>query len=68
MARKGSELVDVKYDLIKIDHERHKAILFEIGGREVWLPRDLIEVDRDARVVTLPAWKAEQEGIDGEVE
>lgn len=67
MARKGSEIVDVRYSQIKVDSERYKSILFEIGGKEVWLPRSLIEVDADAGTVALPAWKAEEEGIDGEV-
>lgn len=67
MAYKGSEIVDVRYRLIKIDDARHKSILFEIGGKEVWLPRSLIEVDEKDKTVALPAWKAEQEGIDGEV-
>ena len=67
MPRKGSEVVDVRYDRVKIDSERHKAILFQIGGKEVWLPRSLIEVDEKDKTVALPAWKCEQEGLDGEV-
>ena len=67
MPRKGSEIVDVKYDRVKIDSGRHQSILFQIGGKDVWLPRSLIEVDESSKTVALPAWKAEQEGIDGEV-
>ncbi len=67
MASKRSEIVDVKYDCVKIDSDRHKSILFQIGGKDVWLPRSLIEVDESDKTVTMPAWKAEQEGIDGEV-
>lgn len=67
MPRKGSELVDVKYTRIKLDDGRYQAVLFVIGGRDVWLQRSLIEVDADAGTVALPAWKAEQEEIDGDV-
>ena len=67
MAHKGSEIVDVRYQLIKIDDDRRKSILFEIGGKEVWLPRSLIEVDEKDKTVALPTWKCEQEGLDGEV-
>lgn len=67
MARGGnSGIVDVRYQLIKIDNERYRSVLFEIGGVDVWLPRSLIEIDVDAKTVALPQWKAEQEGIDGE--
>ena len=64
MARKNSEVVDVQYDRIKIDDERYKSVLFEFGKKEVWLPRSLIEIDSDAKIVTMPVWKAVQEGID----
>ena len=67
MSRKGSEIVDVRYQLIKIDDDRHRSVLFEIGGKEIWLPRSLIEIDEKDKTVALPTWKAEQEGIDGEV-
>jgi hypothetical protein len=64
---KTAEIVDVKYERIKLDNDRYKSVLFEIGGKEVWLPRSLIEIDEKDKTVALPAWKAEQEGIDGEV-
>jgi hypothetical protein len=67
MPKKGSDLVDVSYRRIKIDSTEYRSILFEIGDKEVWLPRSLIEVDEGTKTVALPAWKAEQEGIDGEV-
>ncbi len=67
MPKKGSEIVDVVYARVKIDELRYKSVLFEIGGKEVWLPRSLIEIDEDTKTVAMPAWKAEQEGIDGEV-
>ena len=67
MPRKGSEIVDVRYDRIKIDDDRHKSILFQFSEKEVWLPRSLIEVNIDDKTVTMPVWKAEQEGIEGYV-
>lgn len=68
MVNGGSNIVDVRYDEIKVDDERHKSVLFSIGGKDVWLPRSLIEIDEAGKTVALPQWKAEQEGIDGEVE
>lgn len=68
MPKKGSEIVDVAYARIKIDEPRYKSVLFEIGGKEVWLPRTLIEIDEDANTVAMPAWKAEQEGIEAYAE
>ena len=58
-----SNLCDVEYDRIKIDDKKYKSILFTIGGKDVWLPRSLIEVDEDAETVTLPEWKALDEGL-----
>ena len=65
MPRKGTEVVDVRYDRIKIDDDRHKSVLFQFDEKEVWLPRSLIEVNIDDKTVAMPAWKAEQEGIEG---
>jgi hypothetical protein len=48
------KLVDVRYDEIILDDDRYKAILFDFGGKEVWLPRSQIEVDTDHKEVTLP--------------
>ena len=67
MPRKGAEVVDVRYDRIKIDDDRHKSVLFQFDEKEVWLPRSLIEVNTDDKTVTMPVWKAEQEGIEGYV-
>ena len=67
MPRKGAEIVDVRYDRIKIDDDRHKSVLFQFDEKEVWLPRSLIEVNTDDKTVTMPVWKAEQEGIEGYV-
>lgn len=67
MARKGSEVADVRYVRIKVDDDRYKSILFKIGDKDVWLPRSQIEVDKDSRVVTAPVWLIEEKGIEGEV-
>lgn len=64
MSHKNSEVVDARYERIKIDDSRHKSVLFEIGNKDVWLPRALIEIDADSKTVALPTWKAEQEGIE----
>ena len=58
MPRKGTGIVDIDYDRIKIDDDKYKSILFVVDGKDVWLPRSLIEVDRDAETVTLPEWLA----------
>lgn len=67
MPRKGAEVVDVRYDRIKINDDRHKSVLFQFGEKEVWLPRSLVEIDADNSIVIMPAWKAEQEGIEAYV-
>ena len=51
MTNGRSDLVDVDYDVIKIDDAKYKSILFRIDGKDVWLPRSLIEVDEDAETV-----------------
>ena len=68
MVNGGSNIVDVKYDEIKIDDDRHKSVLFSIGGKDVWLPRSLIEVDEAGMTVVMPQWKCELEGLENEVE
>lgn len=61
----NSDIVDLAYDRIKIDDDRYKSVLFQFGKKEVWLPRKLIEIDTDAKVVTVPIWKAELDQIEG---
>jgi len=46
-----SDLVDVKYSHIK--HETDKAFLFEIGEKDVWIPKSACEVDETASIVTM---------------
>ncbi len=45
-------LCDLEYD--RVVHETEKAVLLSIDGKEVWLPRSVIELDTDSKVVTLP--------------
>lgn len=47
-----SKLVDIKYEAIL--HETNGAYLFMIGDKEVWLPREAVEVHEDERVVVVP--------------
>ena len=54
----ADKLTDVNYDEIKIDMVKYKAILFIIDGRDVWLARSLIEVDKDNKTITMPEWVA----------
>ena len=49
-----AKLADIDYDQIILDDDKYKAVLFEIGGKEVWLPRSLIEIDLDSKQVTMP--------------
>lgn len=46
------ELTDLKYD--SIVHETEKAYLIDFGGKKVWLPKSMIEVDIDTMTVTMP--------------
>jgi hypothetical protein len=46
------KLTDIKYD--GIVRETEKAYLIDFGGKEVWLPKSIIEVDIDTMTVTMP--------------
>jgi hypothetical protein len=48
----SKKLTDIEYD--KIVHETEKAYLISFGGKEVWLPKSMIEVDVDTMTVTMP--------------
>jgi hypothetical protein len=48
------KLVDIAYDQIILDDDKYKAVLFDFGGKEVWLPRSQIEINTDHREVTMP--------------
>ncbi len=56
-------LADVGYDQIILDDDNYKAVLFAINGKEVWLARSLIEVDKDDKIVTMPEWLAIEKEI-----
>jgi len=54
-------LADIEYD--SIVHETEKAVQFSIGGKKVWLPKSVIEIDEDNKTVVMP----EQLAIDKEL-
>ena len=41
--------------------ETEKAILVDVGGRNVWVPKSIVEVKED--VVFAPNWFAKKNGI-----
>jgi hypothetical protein len=46
------KLVDLEYDEIK--HETEKAYLFVIDGKDVWLPKSVVQINETDKEVTLP--------------
>lgn len=58
-----SNLVDVDFSIIKIDDPKYKGVLFRIDGKEVWLPRSLIEIDQADKTVAMPEWLAMEKGL-----
>ncbi len=63
MSGGDTALVDLT-GLIKINRE--KAVLFNDGARDAWLPKSLIEitpVDRGLVVVAVPEWLALDKGL-----
>ena len=61
MSRK-EEPVLIGFD--RLVRRSEKAILFEFGDREVWIPKSLIlDVDEGTNVLELPRWKAEEEEL-----
>lgn len=55
------ELIDLPYD--RLVHETEKAWLFNFGGKEVWLPKSLAELDPDEHVVIIPYNWAYDKGL-----
>jgi hypothetical protein len=50
----------------KIEHETDKAVLINNGGQKSWLPKSLIELDREpdgGAVVYVPEWLADKNGL-----
>ena len=43
-------------------HETDKAILFDVGGEEVWIAKSLIEYEDDT-TLEIPRWLAEEKGL-----
>ena len=43
--------------------ETDSAVLFEIGKRQVWLPKSLIEYDETTKVIELPQWLKEKKDL-----
>jgi len=54
------ESVQVPHDGIK--HQTDKAVLFEIGGSDVWIPKSCIE-SVDADEVWVAEWFSDKEGL-----
>ena len=61
----GDEEKTVWVDHDGILYETTKAILFDIGGDKVWLPRSQI-IDHGEEQVGITPWIAEQKGIKGD--
>jgi hypothetical protein len=53
--------VDFEYELIII--ERDGTICLRIEGNDVWLPKHDIEMDRDAKIVTMSNTDARIKGL-----
>lgn len=67
MPKKGEEIVDVEVELV---HETEKAWLVRSfagkASKEVWIPQSLGELGKSikgVRLLTLPTWFAEKEGL-----
>ena len=54
-----SDLVDIAGE---IRHETKKGMLFFDGERQVWLPKSMVEDNRDG-TVAMPAWLALERGL-----
>ena len=55
-----ANLVAVRYEYI--EHETDDAILFEMGGGQVWIPRSQIEITEDERI-WIPKWLAKEKDL-----
>jgi len=56
------QLVDVDYDEFRFTTAKGGS-LFVINGKDVWLPAQLIEVDKDELVITMPEWLAKDKEL-----
>jgi hypothetical protein len=50
-------LVDIAAEL---RHETLKAYLIFDGDQEVWVPKSLVEYDKDSKTFTMPEWLAKK--------
>ncbi len=60
MIHRERDFVAVKYE--DIEHETDQAVLFEMGGGRVWLPKSQIETIEDEHV-WIPKWLAKEKDL-----
>ena len=53
-------LVDIAAEL---RHETLKAWLIFDGDQEVWVPKSLVEYNKDDKTFTMPEWLAKKMGL-----
>lgn len=64
MSRRGKAEEVYTLKGVTIKHETDKAIMVEVYGEEVWLPRSQIEdIDEDTGDITITAWIAKSKGL-----
>jgi hypothetical protein len=59
------KLCDVTVQVLR-NHPNDNAVLIADGDKEVWIPRSMCELHHlkdDLYEMTLPEWKAKQEGL-----
>jgi hypothetical protein len=60
---KKNEIFDI---IVKLKHETMKAVLVDSGGEEAWLPKELIEMERNKDgtwTISAPTWLLEDKGL-----
>lgn len=61
MVSGSSNVVDVNADL---KHETAGAFLIcTEDGKDLWVPKSLSEYDEEEKVITVPMWFAQKEGL-----
>lgn len=63
MARDDEESDQIEFYYYQIVARTDKAILFDLGTEEVWLPSSLIEINPDEEIVTMPVWLGRKKGL-----
>lgn len=56
------EMVTIDFRSVIRDRDSDAAILFDIEGEEIWIPRSLID-EQDSGSVDVPKWFARKEGL-----